>query len=429
MTILHRISVLLFLLAGITGCGSGEKKAAAGAPPAFPVSVIKVEPKDVPIQQEYIGKTFSLNTVQINARVNGYVDQWLFRPGDLVKQNQLLYVIDQRTYQAEVQRVQAEVARAEAQLSFAKEGVEVLRAESQLAQAEATLIKADQDVERVKPLVSQRALPEQDLDAVNAAQKIARSNFRAMEATLKQVRLTQKTNIEQSDAGLRAARAALRQAELNLGFTEIRSPAAGRIGETTIQVGGLASASAAQPLTLVSPLDPIYVEFTVNERDYLAYVKDQAAHGRTPRAGIATVPLHLMLSDGSDYPHQGKFQFADRSVDVDTGTLKLTATFPNPSGTILPGQFSRVRMSTSTRTGVFTIPQKAVQEMQGLRYVMVVDGSGLVAQRTVTASERLGALWVIEKGLSAGDQVVVEGLQKAVPGAKVTPRLVDGGAL
>jgi len=422
-------TLLLLLLAlaitWLSGCAGTPNNAKAGSvAPAFPVSVISVEARDVPVQHEHIGKTFALHTVQINSRVNGYIDRWLFRPGDLVQANQLLYVIDQRTYRAEQQRAQAEVNRNEAQLSFAKEGVEVIRAESELAQAEAMLIKANQDVERVKPLVAQRALPEQDLDAVTAAQRVARNNFKAREAIVQQSRLTQKTSIEQSAAALEAAKAALRQADLNLGFTEIRSPAAGRIGETTVQVGGLASANSPQPLTLVSPLDPIYVEFTVNERDYLTYARDLAAQGRTPKDALSRIPLQLMLADGSVYPHKGTFQFADRAVQVETGTLKLTATFPNPSGTVLPGQFSRVRMTATTKSGVFTVPQKAIQEMQGMRFVMLVGSDGVVSQRTVTATERIGSLWVIEKGLVAGDRVVVEGLQKAMPGAKVTAHVV-----
>ncbi len=420
-----QIALTLAVCLASAGCsGSGQAIHAGSAPPVFPVSVMIAEPQDVPIFQEYIGTTFALNTVQVNSRVNGYIEQWLFRPGDLVKANQLLYVIDPRSYRAEVQRAEAEVARASAQVSFAKEGVEVLRAESELAQAEATLIKADQDVARVKPLVAERALPEQDLDAVTAAQRVARNIFQARQANLKQTRLTQKSNIEQSEAALQAQRAALRLAELNLGFTEVRSPVTGRAGETTIQVGGLASANALEPLTLVSPLDPIYVEFTVTERDYLTYSKDNAMAGQTPKAALAKVPLSLLLADGSTYPHVGTFRFADRAVNVETGTLKLSAEFPNPARTLLPGQFSRVRMSTALRKAVYTVPQRAVQEMQGLRQVMVVDKDNVVAQRTVTVTDRLGPWWIVEKGLQAGDRVVVDGLQKALPGAKVAPKVV-----
>jgi len=185
------LRLVVFLIACATlflsSCGSGENSAQAQqGPPKFPVTAVVAQPKSVPIFQEFIGATFALNTVQVNSRVNGYIDKWLFRPGDFVSEGQLLYVIDQRTYRADVQKAAAELARAEAQLVFAREGVEVLRAESELAQAEASLIKAEQDVSRVRPLVAEKALPEQDLDAVLANGRVAQNNYRAREANVNQ---------------------------------------------------------------------------------------------------------------------------------------------------------------------------------------------------------------------------------------------------
>lgn len=392
--------------------------------PVFPVTAVVVHPKAVPIHQEFIGSTFALNTVQINSRVNGYIEKWLFRPGDFVAEGQLLYTIDPRTYKAEVQKAEAELARSEAQLSLAREGVDVLRGESELAQAGASLIKAEQDVARVQPLVAEKALPEQDLDAVTANLRIAQNISKAREASLHQLRLTQKTSIQQAEAAVQAAKAALRLAELNLSFTEIKAPAAGRIGETGIQVGGLVSANAAAPLTKISPLDPMYVEFTVSERDYLDYYKAQTALGKTPRVALQSVPLELVLADGSVYPHPGTFRFADRAVEVQTGTLKLIGDFPNPGRLLLPGQFGRVRLRTGTKSDVFTVPQRAVRELQGLRLLMLLDKDNRVVQRTVTATDRIGTMWVIEKGLSPGDRVIIDGLQKAIPGSTVAPRMV-----
>lgn len=413
----------------LTACAGDKPAQARESAPQFPVTAIAAHPRSVPIFQEFIGATFALHTVQVNSRVNGYIDQWLFRPGEFVEKNRLLYVIDQRTYRADVERAAAELARAEAQLSFAREGVEVLRAESELAQAEATLIKADQDVARVRPLVAEKALPEQDLDAVVAGQRVARNNHRAREVNVNQLRLTQKTNIEQASAAVQAARAALKQAELNLSFTEIRAATEGRIGETSIQVGGLASANSPEPLTLISPLDPINVEFTVGERDQLEYSKARIAEGRTARQALSQQPLELLLADGSVYPHKGQIRFADRAVNVQTGTLKLIADFPNPNRYLLPGQFSRVRFQTGTKNGVYLVPQRAMQELQGLRLLSLLDKDDRVVQRTVTATERIGSLWVVEKGLSPGDRVIVDGLQKAAPGAKVIPRMVAASEL
>ncbi|MGH9671583.1 MAG: efflux RND transporter periplasmic adaptor subunit, partial [Bryobacteraceae bacterium] len=325
------------LLVAQNACGNADKAAQAkqGAP-RFPVTAVVARPKSVPIFQEFIGSTFALNTVQVNSRVNGYIEKWLFRPGDFVAEGQLLYVIDQRTYRAEVQRAAAELARSEAQFSFAREGVEVLRAESELAQAEASLIKAEQDVARVRPLVAEKALPEQDLDAALANHRVAQNNYRAREANVNQLRLTQKTGIQQAEAAIQSAKAVLQQAELNLGFTEIKAPTAGRIGETKIQIGGLVSANSPEPLTLISPLDPIYVEFTVTERDYLDYARKELAAQKATGRGVPVEPLELLLADGSVYPHTGRYRFADRAVDVQTGTLKLIGDFPNPNRILLP---------------------------------------------------------------------------------------------
>jgi membrane fusion protein (multidrug efflux system) len=413
------------LMVSLSGCGAAETPVLAQQGAAkFPVTAVSVQPKAVPIFQEFIGATFALNTVQVNSRVNGYIEKWLFRPGDFVAEGQLLYLIDQRTYRAEVERARAELARSEAQLSFAREGVEVLRGESELAQAEASQIKAEQDVARVQPLVSEKALPEQDLDAAMANGRVAQNIYRAREANVNQLRLTQKTNIQQAEAAIQSARAALRIAELNLEFTEIKAPASGRIGETKIQVGGLVSANSAEPLTLISPLDPIYVEFTVTERDYLEHMRKQQAAQKATGRGIPIEPLELLLADGSVFPHQGSFRFADRAVDVQTGTLKLIGDFPNPNRLLLPGQFSRVRLRTGVKENVFVVPQRAIQELQGLRQLLLLDKDNRVVQRTVTATDRIGSMWVIEKGLNPGDRVIVDGLQKAFPGSQVIPRMV-----
>lgn len=406
--------------------GCGEKTgatASAAAPPRFPVTAIKVSPGSVPIFKEFIGSTFALDTVQVNSRVNGYIEKWLFKPGDLVTSGQLLYMIDQRTYRAEVDRNKAEVARAEAQLVFAKEGVEVIRGESELAQAEASLIKAEQDVARVRPLVKENALPEQDLDTVLANERVARNNYKAREANVNQLRLSQKTQIQQGEAVVQSAKANLQTAELNLGFTEIRSPVTGRVGETKIQIGGLVSANSAEPLTLISPLDPIFVEFKVNERDYLEYIKKQIASQQATGQQVPVKPLQLLLADGSVYPHPGKYRYADRAVDVQTGTLKLIGDFPNPQRMLLPGQFSRVRLESGLKEGVYVIPQRAIVELQGLRQLLLVDKDDRVVQRTVTATDKVGNLWVIEKGLNDGDRVIVDGLQKAFPGSQVTVKM------
>jgi RND family efflux transporter MFP subunit len=425
---LSRASLSWYRLAGawslllLCGAGCNEVKSASTqetpSAPAVSVTVIQVTPRTVPIYNEYTGTTDATETAEIRARVNGYIEKRLFGAGQLVKVDQLLYVLDQRTYNADLQKAKAAVAKAEADLQFAKEGVEVLRAESRLAQSRAALVKVDQDVARYGPLVKQQAAPQVDLDTALAQQQVLREEVNARKAELTQTKLQQRTQIALAAAELESARATQRLAELNLDYTEIKAPVNGRIGESNIFVGGLATANSSQPLTLLSPLDPIQVKVKIGEREYLNYVKktlDEGERGRRA-AGLA---FQLLLADGSTYRSPGRFRSADRAVDPQTGTLEITLDFPNPDLSLLPGTFSRVRVQTGEKGGVFLVPQRAIRELQGVRSLYLVDNEDKVVTRTVTAADRIGGLWVIEKGLEAGDRVIVEGIQRVQPGVKV----------
>jgi membrane fusion protein, multidrug efflux system len=404
------------------GAGCSEVKSASTqetpSAPAVPVTVIQVNPRTIPIYNEYTGNTDATETAEIRARVDGYIDQRLFDAGQLVKADQLLYVLDQRTYNADLQKAKATVAKAEADLQFAKEGVEVLRAESRLAQSRAALVKADQDVARYRPLVKQEAAPQIDLDTSLAQQQVLREEVNARKAELTQTKLQQRTQIALAAAELEFARATQRLAELNLNYTEIKAPVNGRIGESNIFVGGLATANSTQPLTLLSPLDPIQVKVRLGERDYLAYVQKATTETERGRRA-ADLGFQLLLGDGSTYRYPGRFRSADRAIDPQTGTLEITLDFPNPDFTLLPGTFSRVRVQTGEKSGVFLVPQRAIRELQGVRTLYLVDNEDKVVARTVTAGDRIGGLWAIEKGLEAGDRVIVEGLQRVQPGGKV----------
>jgi RND family efflux transporter MFP subunit len=404
------------------GAGCTEVKSASTqetpSAPAVSVTVIQVSPRTIPIFNEYTGTTDATETAEIRARVDGYIEQRLFDAGQLVKPNQLLYVLDQRTYRAELLKAKATVAKAEADLQFAKEGVEVLRAESRLAASQAALVKADQDVARYRPLVKKEAAPQIDLDTSLAQQQVLREEVNARKAELTQTKLQQRTQIMLATAELEFARASQQLADLNLNYTEIKAPVAGRIGESNIFVGALATANSSQPLTLLSPLDPIQAKVKIGEREYLNYVQKARDEGERGRRA-ADLAFQLLLPDGSAYRYPGRFRSADRAVDPQTGTLEITLDFPNPDLTMLPGTFSRVRVQTGEKSGVFLVPQRAIRELQGVRSVYLVDNEDKVVSRTVTATERVGNLWVIEKGLEAGERVIVEGLQRAQPGAKV----------
>lgn len=400
-----------------------EVPKAATRPPAE-VLVVEVQPQNVPIVTEYVAQTYSVDMVEIRARVDGYIEKRLFKAGDLVKAGQVLYVLDLRPYAAQVAKARGDVGEKEAALVFAKEQVEVLQAEAQLAQAEAQLVKAKLDVNRLEPLVKEEAAPQQDLDNARQALEAAQAVWRAQKANLDQKRLSTRTSIAAAEGSLAASRATLTDAELNLGYATIRSPIAGRVGDTTIQVGGLATKNSSQPLTTVVPLDPISVRFKVSEAAYLDFQELSATAKQKARESW----LELILADNVVFPGRGQVKRVLNQVDPRTGTLELQADFPNPQGIVLPGQFGRVRARFRDKPNALLVPQRAVQELQGTRSVYVVGPDNKVQVRSVVASNRVGELWVIDQGLKPGDRVVVEGLQKIAPGATVIPKPLPASA-
>jgi membrane fusion protein (multidrug efflux system) len=361
--------------------------------PAVSVVVIQVTPRAIPTYNEYTGTTDAAETAEIRARVDGFIEQRLFEAGQLVKANQPLYMLDQGIHQAELQMPKAAVAKAEAELRLAteKEGVEVLRAESRMTQSRAALVKADRDVARYRSLVKQEAAPQQDLEVALAQQQVLRDDVSLRKAELEQSKLHQRTQITLAAAELEYARAIQRLAELNLEYTVIKAPVAGRIGASNILVGSLAMRVAPQPLTLISPLDPIQVKVDIGEREYLNFIQKAGDEAERSRRAAELV-FQLLLADGNTYPHAGRFRSAGRAVDPQTGTLEVTLDFPNPDLVLLPGKSSRVRVPVGEKGGVFLVPQRAVREVQGVRGVYLVSNENTLVARTVTAADRLGNL-------------------------------------
>ena len=375
---------------------------------------MEVKTEDVPIFNEYAAQTFSRDMVDIRGRVDGYIEKRLFKVGADVRNGQPLYILDRRPYEADVQKAKGDLQQALANLEFARKQVAVTQAEADLAQAEANSLKARNDVNRLQPLVKQEAAPTQDLDNANASSKANQAAENAKKASLDQARLQAKTQIDSTLAQVEAQRALLRTAELNLEYATIKSPVSGRVGDTLVPVGGLVSKTATQPLTTVVPLDPIWIRFKVSEGEYL---------GTQKRSGteVSRLPLELLLADGSTYAAPGRIQNTVNQVDPKTGTLELQATFPNPRHTLLPGQFGRVRLRVDKRDNVIVIPQRAIQELQGLQSVFaVVDNKAVV--RSVVMGDRVGQNQIVEQGLKPGDQIIVEGAMKVRPGAPVAPQ-------
>jgi membrane fusion protein (multidrug efflux system) len=407
-------ALLLIAAALSAGCSSiAQTNAANGQPPPPLVDVIDVAAADVPIYSEFAAQTFARNRVEVRARVDGYVDKWLFKPGDQVRAGQTLYVLDLRPFHAEVQQAAGNVKQTEADAQFAQRQVALLQAEANLAAAEANLRKAQQDYDRLKPLVEQDAAAKQDLDASIASLRAAEANVRANKANVEQTRLAASTQIQSTEGKLQAQRGALETAQLHLQYGTITAPISGVIGDTQTPVGGLVNANSPQPLSVIVPLDPMWVRIQMSESQYLAY-------GRRKAAGQDA--LELILADNSTYAHPGHLDSVLNQVDPKTGTLEVQARFPNPQARLLPGQFGRVRLRTDERKDAILVPQRAVQQVQSMQTVYTVAAGNKVEAHAVKTRERVGDDWIVEQGLKPGDKVVVEGQLRIRPGMPVTPR-------
>ncbi len=385
------------------------------APPPPTVLVADVQPRDVPIFSDFAAQTYARDMVEVRGRVSGYIERWLFRPGSEVQVGQVLYVLDLRPYQAAVDQARGSLKQSEADVEFARHQVSLLQAQANLSLAEANLVKAQQDVDRLGPLVKADAASQQDLDAASAALKANQSNVKALKANVEQVALTTRTQIDAMAAKADSLKAALQNAELNLEYGTIRAPIVGRVGDSLVPVGGLVTPTSPQPLTTIVPLDPIWVRFKVTEQEYLSWAKN----GRTTPGDL---PLTLILADNSEHPLKGHIENSLNQVDPKTGTLELQARFPNPRHTILPGQFGRVRVETEERKGALLIPQRAVQQLQSLQTVYTVSPDNKVQMRPITTGSRSGEYWLVEQGLRPGDRVIVEGQLRVRPGVLVTPQ-------
>jgi len=375
------LASLSFLVAD--GCSAPLPQ---GHAPPPEVRVLQAEQKDVPVYGEWIGILDGMVNAEIKAQVTGYLLTQHYTEGSVVRKGQLLFALDPRPFQAVLDQAQGQLAQAKAQE----------------LQAEANQGKTELDVNRYAPLAKARAITEQDLD--NAVQ----------------ANLSAKAQVEAAKAAIVAAQATVETAELNLGFTNIRSPIDGIAGLALTQVGSLVNAGSTS-LTTVSTLDPIKVYFTATEQEYLRYVRMNPIESER-EARTRDLELDLVLADGTLYPHKGRFYVADREVNPQTGAIRLAGLFPNPGNILRPGQYARVRAVTETRSNALLVPQRAVAELQGRYQVAVVDSANTVSIRPVTVGERSGSMWIIESGLKAGERVVVEGIQQIKPNLVVNPQ-------
>jgi membrane fusion protein (multidrug efflux system) len=368
---------------------------------------VQVEPRDVPLSSEWIGTLDGLVNAPVKAQVAGYLLKQDYQEGSFVKKGQLLFEIEPRPFQASLEQSQAQLAQAEAQAVLAR--AQVAQAEAQLLRAEADESRTKMDVERFTPLVEQQAVSRQDLDNAVQNNRAAQAQVAAGKAAIE----TAKAQIQASNAAVQAAKAVVENAKLNIGFAHLTSPIDGIAGAAAQQVGSLVGPTAP-PITTISTLDPIKVNFSVAEQEYLYFAKQGNA--------LQKLQLDLILADGSIYAHKGKFYFADREIDARTGAIRLSALFPNPGNLLRPGQYGRVRAVTRTEKEGLLVPQRAVTELQGTYQVAVVGPNNKVSIRNVKVGQRVGNMWIIEDGVSAGDRVVAEGVTKVRPDMEVNPK-------
>ncbi|MEM7444852.1 MAG: efflux RND transporter periplasmic adaptor subunit [Pseudomonadota bacterium] len=372
----HKIRLGVLLLVGLlAACDSeSDQPAVAGeAPPPPSVEVETIAFQEVATSGQVIGRTEASQRVEYRARVTGFLQEQAFTEGSLVDEGDLLFRIDDAEYQAARDAASADVQGAQA-----------------------TLTQAQTELERTETLFERGNIAESTRDE-------------------------QRGDVARAEAALAAAQAALDRAELDLGYTQIQSAVAGRVGESQVDVGNLIGPDSGVLATVIA-LDPMYVTFSISERVLLAAQADAVESGE-----INLPTVEIELADGSAYPTLGSIDFIDNEVDITTGTLRIRAVFDNPDGQLVPGQFVEVVLTTAETENVALVPQSAVQQNQTGYFVLVVDPENRVEARTVTTGARIDGNWVIESGLEEGETIVIEGVQRARPGGLVTPVEQTGG--
>jgi RND family efflux transporter MFP subunit len=427
----------------LAGCRESPR---TGPPPAVPVQTEPVTQQDVPIQAEWVGTLVGYIDAQIRARVSGHLLSLNYKEGSFVRTGDLLFQVDPRPFQtaldeaaAKLRLAESNVTQAKAQVGASQAQVEearaaVAQAEANVKKAEATQRQSELDVGRYTPAAERGVVSQQELDnavqtnlanlAAVAAARAALVNTQASvaraEASLEKAR----ADVETQQAEVAAAQAAVAEARLNLGYTRVTSPIDGIAGFRGANIGDLVGPNDSKPLTTVSQVDPIYAEFPISEQLAYAIFRRWQADLSAPR----TVELELILADGSVYPKRGKADILDRQVDVTTGTVLARGTFPNPGNVLRPGQYAKVRALVEVKKNALLVPQRAVLDVQGVRQVAVVGADNTVELRPVQVGEPFGSLWVIAQGLKPGERVVVEGIDKVRPGAKVKLESVSTSA-
>ena len=380
LTALAAVATAVFTL----GSPSAGATSTPAAPPAMPVSVAAVVASDVATWDEFSGRLEAVERVDIRSRVAGTVQSVHFREGALVNKGDLLITIDPAPYAADVERAAAQVVAAQARQAFTRS-----------------------EAERAQRLLDEKAIAQREHDE--------RSNA-----------------LREADANLRAAQAALQTAKLSLGYTEVRAPVAGRVGKLEITVGNLVAAGPGAPvLTTLVSVSPIYASFDADEQIVTRALRDLQGlekAGASARAQLERIPVQMwagaLASGGNDAPIAGRLQLVDNQVDAKSGTVRVRAVFDNKDGTLMPGQFARLRMGQAKASAALLINERAVGTDQNKKFVMVVGADNKAAYREITLGANVNGLRIVQSGLKPNERIVVNGLQRVRPGAVVAPELV-----
>lgn len=368
---LNLISVFLILVAGIMipSCKSEEKK--ESAPPAF--KVMELKGTKVPVYLQMVGQAVGIPTVEIRARVAGYLQNWTFQEGSVVQKGQVLFSIEPDEYKNSVNYAEADL-------------------ENKIAAWE----KSKLDVARLKPLLATNAISQNDYDKA--------------------------VTTEQQDRALVASsKSNLQQSKLNLSYATMASPITGYIGACSVRPGNLVGKGESTLLSTVSAVDPMYVNFQLNENDYLKIMRYMEIHKATMTNSKDYFKVFLSLSDNQPYDQVGKIDFVDRAINPQTGTIALRAVFPNPNGLIKPGNFTNVNLVLMENENGIVVPQGATTQIQGKNFVFLVNKDNQVNRVPVILGRGIGNMFVINGGLKKGDRIMLEGFQKFQEGMKIQP--------
>ncbi|WP_010586698.1 efflux RND transporter periplasmic adaptor subunit [Schlesneria paludicola] len=397
----------------VTGCGHAN---VYHEPPPPEVVITKPVQRSVTSYLTQTGTAQASERVELRARVKGFLSQRAFKDGEAVKVGQLLFVIDEEPFRTRLAQLNAKVAEAESALTKAEQSKlrEINRAKLDLDQADLELAKLSDA--RVRSLYEKNTISKEELDRSDATLKKAEAQVASDRANLDQVKADYQTNILSAKSTLEAAKADAKMAEIDLGYCRITAPIDGRINAREFDVGNYVGDGQSTVLASIVKVDPIYTFISPGEDDLLRVQQANA------NSTAATLPMEMGLSNETGYPHQGHVDYIDPSVDTGTGTIRLRGVFSNPGGAILPGLFVRVRIPAERRETAIMVPDRSLGSDQGGSYLLVVGADDKVERRTVEAGEEIEGLREVRGSISLDDRVVVDGLLRARPGLKVSPK-------